>query len=270
MSHFSITFLCSGSEGNCAVVTAGETRIVIDAGLTAKEFLSASGLTKEELKTVRGVLLTHGHTDHARESKPLFEELHLRIYCTRQTLESHPRLGEQADEIRIIDPGEQFWIGDIRVKAIAVPHCVGAIGFFIEHQDRSLAFFTDLGSWTPGIQDAARRANSLCLEADYSPKMLVARRDYSDDVKARIASDTGHLSNNDCMEFLSSISNDGPIPLEKVCLLHLSVRANLEFLARAYAESGLRKLNDKRKIEGKPAVEVFVANESSCPLTLEV
>src|SRR5438045_7686834 len=118
MSNFTMTILASSSEANCAVVTAGETRIVIDAGLTAKEFLSASGLTKEELKTVRGVLLTHGHTDHARESKPLFEELHLPLFCTRGTLESHRRLEKQAEEINIIEPGRLFEIEDIRVLPI--------------------------------------------------------------------------------------------------------------------------------------------------------
>ena len=59
-----ITTLASGSTGNCALIREGETRILIDAGISCKrikEGLRQEGLEPQDLD---GVLITHEHSDH--------------------------------------------------------------------------------------------------------------------------------------------------------------------------------------------------------------
>ena len=58
------TILGSGSSGNCAYLESGETRILIDAGFSARQIrqrLATIGRTPENLS---GILLTHEHSDH--------------------------------------------------------------------------------------------------------------------------------------------------------------------------------------------------------------
>ena len=69
MIHVSI--LASGSSGNAILAKAGETAILIDAGLSAKRLscLLAELATPPEALT--GILLTHEHVDHTRGLKGL-------------------------------------------------------------------------------------------------------------------------------------------------------------------------------------------------------
>jgi phosphoribosyl 1,2-cyclic phosphodiesterase len=58
------TILGSGSTGNCAYLEAGETRLLIDAGFSARQIrerLAAIGRAPEGLS---GILVTHEHGDH--------------------------------------------------------------------------------------------------------------------------------------------------------------------------------------------------------------
>ena len=60
-----LTVLASGSSGNCTLVETPPTRVLVDAGLSAKRVadrLAAAGIAPEQLD---GILLTHEHSDHA-------------------------------------------------------------------------------------------------------------------------------------------------------------------------------------------------------------
>ena len=59
-----IRTLASGSSGNAAILSRGETHLLIDMGISCRrvcQSLSALGLTPESLS---GVLITHEHGDH--------------------------------------------------------------------------------------------------------------------------------------------------------------------------------------------------------------
>ena len=66
---FQFCSISSGSKGNCYFVKAGETVLLIDAGISGKkifEGLKAVGVSPEE---VDGVLITHEHSDHVKGVK---------------------------------------------------------------------------------------------------------------------------------------------------------------------------------------------------------
>ena len=61
-----IALFASGSSGNCALVSDGDTHILLDAGISARRIragLSAQDVTADALT---GVLVTHEHSDHVK------------------------------------------------------------------------------------------------------------------------------------------------------------------------------------------------------------
>lgn len=83
-----LTILGSGSAGNCAYVETDETRILVDAGFSARQIrqrLATIGRTPENLT---GILITHEHSDHIAGLLGLAEKLKLPIYCNRATQEA--------------------------------------------------------------------------------------------------------------------------------------------------------------------------------------
>ncbi|HPU55388.1 MAG TPA: MBL fold metallo-hydrolase, partial [Verrucomicrobiota bacterium] len=61
-----LTILGSGSAGNCAYLETPETRILVDAGFSARQIrqrLASIGRTPENLSAI---LITHEHGDHVQ------------------------------------------------------------------------------------------------------------------------------------------------------------------------------------------------------------
>src|SRR5689334_24331299 len=84
----SLCVLGSGSSGNCAVVRTDRTRLLIDAGLSARQIvlrLTQVGLKPEDLD---GVLLTHEHGDHTQGLEILCRKWSLPVFATSLTQES--------------------------------------------------------------------------------------------------------------------------------------------------------------------------------------
>ena len=61
-----IALFASGSSGNCALVSDGDTHILLDAGISARRI--RAGLTAQDVAVadLAGVLVTHEHSDHVK------------------------------------------------------------------------------------------------------------------------------------------------------------------------------------------------------------
>jgi beta-lactamase superfamily II metal-dependent hydrolase len=62
-----VTILASGSSGNAILAKAGNTSILIDAGLSAKRLQALLASLQAPTETLSGILLTHEHVDHTRD-----------------------------------------------------------------------------------------------------------------------------------------------------------------------------------------------------------
>ena len=60
-----LTVLGSGSTGNAVLIVAGNTRVLVDAGLSAKEITRRFAMMGEDAQRLDGILVTHEHGDHA-------------------------------------------------------------------------------------------------------------------------------------------------------------------------------------------------------------
>jgi phosphoribosyl 1,2-cyclic phosphodiesterase len=138
--------------------------------------------------------------------------------------------------VEYFEAGQPFSIGDIDLSPFTIPHdAADPVGFVFSTEGIRLGFATDLGYITPNVRAQLKRLDLLLLESNHDLEML---RDgpYPWQVKQRVLSRVGHLSNAAAAEFLAN-NYDGHAAW--VILGHLSESNNLPDLARVAAEQAL-------------------------------
>jgi phosphoribosyl 1,2-cyclic phosphodiesterase len=252
--------LASGSKGNAVVVSSCQTRILLDAGLSARELVLRLEQTPVKAKLLDAVVISHEHTDHVRGLGTLSRRFDLPVYLTQGTLENlPPQVGHLAD-VRLFQPGSPFAVGDIRISPFALSHdAKDPAGFVLEHGTQRLGVCTDLGMVTQLVRTRLKRCHGLILEANHDPDLLF-NGPYPPSLKQRILSRHGHLSNADSFELLKSIYHDN---LQVVMFAHLSeVNNKPELVLAGFRES----LNDD--VWDSVAVEVGKQHQVSKTFTL--
>ena len=246
------TVLGSGSGGNSAYIEAGETRLLVDAGLSGRQIrerLASIGRTPE---TLSGILLTHEHSDHVKGLKMIAAKLDIPVYCNRLTLEE---IQEQTDclfDAKVFQTGESFEAGEVMVESFSVPHdALDPAGFVVCTEAGKIGFLTDLGHVTRLVMDRVKDVAVLVLETNYDQKMLQedTKRPWS--VKQRILSRHGHLSNDAAATALEAVVSNR---LGHVYLAHLSRDCNSPELA-------LRAVSQRLETMGATHLNLIVAKQ---------
>jgi phosphoribosyl 1,2-cyclic phosphodiesterase len=234
------TILGSGSSGNCAYLETDEARLLIDAGLSARQIrnrLLTIGRTPENLT---GILITHEHHDHIQGLAVLATKLNVPIYCNRLTKEAIELMVEAPVRCNLFSTGGSFDVNDVRVDTFSVPHdAYDPVGFMLHTAAGRIGFLTDLGHATKLVIERVRSANVLVLEANHDLKLLQddVRRPWS--LKQRILSRHGHLSNVAAAEVAEQIVSSD---LRQLFLGHLSSDCNRPEIALAAVGERLNRL----------------------------
>lgn len=233
-----VCLLASGSKGNAVYIESGDSRILIDAGLSAREIerrLAAIDVAAEDLNAV---LVTHEHNDHTGAVGPLARRHRLPVYIHPRT-HAAARLG-RIDSVCEFDTGESFTLRDLQVTPFPLTHdAAETVGFILDTPSGRVGVATDLGLATRLVADNLRSCRVLVLESNHDEAML---RDgpYPWHLKQRIAGRHGHLSNKASAELLEGLLWDGT---EAVFLAHLSETNNNPKLALASARAVLARQN---------------------------
>jgi phosphoribosyl 1,2-cyclic phosphodiesterase len=234
------------------LIVAGNTRVLVDAGLSAKEIARRLSLMGEDLQRLDGILLTHEHGDHSGGLRVLLGSVHCPVYISGETLEAYvserfnvnneePRRRSEALRGRVekIESSKDFRIGEIDFHPFTIPHdAVDNFGFTATHQGVKIATLMDFGHMTTLVTERLRGCAAIIVESNHSRDMLKACDVYPWDLKQRILSRLGHLSNEDLADWLKD-GFDGCA--RYVVLAHLSQRANNPYLAKITAEVALRE-----------------------------
>ncbi len=235
------TILGSGSAGNCAYLEAGETRLLIDAGFSAKQIrerLAGIGRAPEGLT---GILVTHEHGDHICGLGTLCSKVPVPIFANRFTREAIERdFPKTKFNFRTFQTGADFALGEVHVQTFSVPHdAMDPVGFLLETNGGNLGFLTDLGHVTKLIMERVRRSHVLVLEANHDVKLLQddTKRPWS--TKQRILSRHGHLSNDAAAEVAADLV---ATELRDIYLGHLSRDTNRPELALRTVGNRLKSL----------------------------
>jgi len=236
----SITILGSGSGGNCAYVETSETRLLIDAGFSARQIrqrLAGIGRAPESLTAV---LVTHEHGDHVQGLPLIAQRLRIPVYANRLTLDALEFQQKVRFAGQVFETGASFDIGDVRVDTFSIPHdAQDPVGFLLRTDAGNIGFLTDLGHATRLVVERIRNANVLMLEANHDIKLLQddARRPWS--LKQRIMGRHGHLSNDAAAETIEQIVSEN---LRHLYLGHLSKDCNRPELAEQKVGQRLQRL----------------------------
>lgn len=226
-----IFVLGSGSSGNTTIVRTSSTVLLVDAGLSAKKTLTRLASVGLSPADISAVLLTHEHGDHTNGLPVLLNHLRCEIYATRLTQEevagSDPRNAKAG--WRLFSSGSSFEIGDFQVNAFSVPHdAADPVGFCFRAGQLSLGVVTDLGHANSSVVHHLSGVDALFVEANHDEEMLRADNKRPMQIKQRIMSPHGHLSNRAAGELAQKISTE---KLTRVVLGHLSRDCNTSELA---------------------------------------
>ena len=240
-----IKFKClsSGSCGNCYYLGCNGRGILIDAGVahrTTKKMLKNENI---DLSDIFGIFITHDHTDHIKSIGGLSgkEKDNIPAYATSLThkgiRQSKVLKGREINS-RILEVHTPIRIHDFIIESFSVPHDgTDNVGYRILVGGVCFVFATDLGLITEEIARNLCQANYLIMEANYDSCMLQTGP-YTRELKARIASDSGHLSNETTAEFLSTHYTPR---LKYVWLCHISKDNNTPEMAYSTVKKSLDK-----------------------------
>ncbi|CAN5671759.1 MAG: MBL fold metallo-hydrolase [Pyrinomonadaceae bacterium] len=247
-----LTVLGSGSTGNAVLIVAGETRVLVDAGLSAKEIARRLALVGEDVHRLDGVLVTHEHGDHSGGLRVLLRSVDCPIYISAQTCDAYiserenvtneeprKRAAALSDRVEPIESSKDFRIGEIDFHPFTIPHdAVDNFGFTATHHGVKIATLMDFGHITTLVTEQLRGCAAILIESNHSRDMLKACGAYPWELKQRILSRLGHLSNEDIADWLRD-GFDGAA--DHIVLTHLSQRANNPYLAKISAEVALQE-----------------------------
>lgn len=226
--------LGSGSRGNASVVWSGDDAVLVDCGLPARrtiKHLCEIGVDPEKLK---GVFLTHEHSDHIGGVDVLARKLGVPVFCTPGTRDGL-RLSRSV-AVHTVEAGRALRIGGLDVEPFRVNHDVpDPVGFVVGAGVHRVGFATDMGSVRESVVRALRTCRAALLEFNHDEYML-RHGEYPTFLKRRVASDLGHLSNRQGAALLGRLLGSR---LEHVLLGHLSLKNNRADLALSAAHSAL-------------------------------
>jgi len=235
-----LTILGSGSGGNCAYLENDETRLLIDAGFSARQIRQRLASIERSPERLHGILITHEHSDHIQGLAVLCEQLQIPVYCNRLTKDAIEYQLRARLDFRVFATGTAFEIGNIQVESFPVPHdAQDPVGFLVRTENGNVGFLTDLGHATRLVIERVRPAHVLLLEANHDLQMLQedTRRPWS--VKQRILSRHGHLSNEAAAAVAAEIVT---ADLRQLYLGHLSRDCNRPELAHRVVNQRLQEI----------------------------
>lgn len=232
--HLALHILASGSRGNAAIIEdvhAG-SGVLIDCGISKKRFLSACDEVGFDPLKLQGILITHEHRDHTAGLGVMLRGLAkqgmmLPLYVSGPVATASEFVQEvqrqELVEIRDMRAEDRLTIGGMGVSVFRTSHdAAESFGFRFEAAGDAVGFATDTGVVTPQAHELLSDVHILGLESNHDPAMLKAGP-YPAHTKARIASDAGHLSNEQSAAALESLLCDR---LKEVVALHISQNNN--------------------------------------------
>lgn len=224
---YHICSLYSGSGGNCVLVEAGGTTVLVDAGKSCRTLCAALESQGHSIGEIAAIFITHEHTDHIGALEQLSKKYNIPVHITEASLRGMPAGPFLRGSAVAHPPLFCVTIGGLRVSSFATSHdSACAVGYRFEFEDddgaHCLGLATDTGYVTEGMSEGLRGCEAVVLECNHDPIMLMFGP-YPYQLKLRIKSRKGHLSNEDCAALAAQLVATGT---RHILLAHLSKENN--------------------------------------------
>lgn len=226
-----VCVLASGSRGNATYLETDDTRLLIDAGISARAITTKLSEIGVEPATLTGILISHEHGDHVNGVRVLGRRHKLPVWINRKTFNNIKHDWSEL-EINFFRLGKKFKINSLTVKPFYVPHdAVMTSAFVIQNGEKSLGIATDLGDYTNLLIQNFKDCSAIVLESNYEDRLLMQSK-YPWEIKQRIRGKRGHLSNKRSFEAIINLQQFKK--LKFVLLAHISQENNSEESIRNY------------------------------------
>lgn len=230
-----IAFLGSSSSGNSTLMCSGDSRILIDAGLSAREMERRLEFIGHSPRDINAILLSHEHTDHCKGAGILSRKYGIPVMANPPTFAMSP-----IGNVKFVEfmTQEEFSVGDFRIRSYPVPHnAAEPVCFTISTERHNIGYATDLGRVTQLVHNVLSDKDMLIIEANHDEHMLRSGP-YPEFLKKSIASPNGHLSNRATASAASSMVTERT---KEVVLVHLSEENNTPEKAEHEVRSSLAR-----------------------------
>lgn len=200
--------LASSSHGNAYTVSDGQTKILIECGVTYKRLKKLTGFSLSDFKAC---LVTHCHADHSKCAIDLIKH-GMPVYMSQGTAEAL----ECAELVNLVEHMEQFNIGSFDCIAFDVFHdAKEPLGFLVKSRVDGdiLVFATD----TVNLRYKFPGLNLLAIESNFDPEILARSQKMPEKVKHRI--ENTHMSIDVLCDYLRTMDLS---QCREIHLLHLS------------------------------------------------
>lgn len=241
--------LASGSKGNSVFFGTENTKILIDAGLSAKatkEKLAEIGVNITDLDAI---LITHEHSDHIQGLRVMAFKLGIPVFANNETAKGIAEFFHECPKFKIFSTGETFEFRDLEIHPFSISHdTLDPVAFTIKYNQLKTGFCTDLGFVSSLVENHLKNCDYLYLEANHQPSMVHSSARPMV-YKQRVLSRSGHLSNEACGNLLASVAHPG---LKHVHLAHLSSECNSPEMALSVVNELLKSGNHEVEISVAP------------------
>lgn len=227
--NFSV--LASGSTGNAIYVETEEHSFLVDAGLSGKAMEGLFQQIGRDIKDLSGILVTHEHSDHIKGVGILARKYHLPIYANEKTWKAMDSLiGTVPTEQKFtFDMEAVKSFGSLDIESFGVSHDAAEPMFYVfHHEGKKIVLITDTGYVSDRMKGIISNADIYVFESNHDVSMLRMGK-YPWNIKRRILSDVGHVSNEDAALAMSDVIGE---KTRQVYLAHLSMDNNMKDLAR--------------------------------------
>ncbi len=239
-----ISVLASGSKGNSTYIASNNTKILIDVGMSnlyIEKKLIILGVNPNDINYV---FITHTHVDHIAGLKVFLKKHHPKVFLTQ---EMYNELRDILNDYEILE--SSVLLNDLEIDYFKTSHDTDSVGYIIKNNDKEVVYVTDTGYINIKNLKKLNNKDLYIFESNHDVEMLMNNPNYPYQIKQRILGDKGHLSNNQCHEYLKKIIGN---KTKYIVLAHLSEQNNNPDIA-------LSNLNDIENIK----IMIAKQNEST-------
>jgi phosphoribosyl 1,2-cyclic phosphodiesterase len=236
----SYSILASGSTGNALYVESDEHSFLVDAGFSGKQMEALFGQIDRDISKLSGIFVTHEHSDHIKGIGILARKYHLPVYANENTWRAMEHsVGAIPTEQKFVFNMETVKsFGAVDIESFGVSHDAAEPMFYVfHHSGKKLVLITDTGYVSDRMKGTISNADVYIFESNHDVQMLRMGR-YPWNIKRRILSDLGHVSNEDAAFAMSDVVGD---QTKRIYLAHLSADNNMKDLAKMAVSQTLQE-----------------------------
>ena len=256
--------LFSGSSGNSIFVSYKETKILVDAGVSAKRICQGLSEIGEDASELSAIFVTHEHSDHIGGLRVLASKYNIPVFASEDVIKKMICTNIINDKVKALPIESNTELSGIEVLPFELSHdSVSCHGYrFNLGSGRSVGVCTDTGYVTEAARKALKGSDLVFLESNHEVTML-QNGAYPYYLKKRILSEHGHLSNFASSEFAKELVENGTT---RLVLAHLSRDNNTPDIAKETALSALNEEGFKENSDYRLYISSPINSEKAITL----